>query len=230
MAEMPVSVSDLMSTGVFALRTDDMIALADEVIQLGHIRHLPVVDEKGVVCGILTQRDLLRALIDAGTGAEAASTSISVGKVMVAPVITATPGTPLHLAAHIMRKRSIGCLPVVDAGRLVGVLTESDFVGAFTDPALGVEDETLEPGPFRRELELLHRMRDELRLHLHLAAKDTRDRFEEAERRWHQLDARLRRLADESQDSLEEARGAAAHVLDELRSSYADIKKLLTGG
>lgn len=229
MAEMPASVSDLMSTGVFTLRTDDVISLADEVIQLGQIRHLPVLDQRGVVCGILTQRDLLRALIDAGTGAKAASTSISVGKVMVAPVITATPGTPLHLAAHIMRKRGIGCLPVVDAGRLVGVLTESDFVGAFTDPALGVEDE-MEPGPFQRELELLHRLRDELRLHLHLAAKDTRDRFEEAERRWRQLDARLRRLADESQDALEEARGAAAHVIDELRSSYADIKKLLTGG
>jgi CBS domain-containing membrane protein len=54
-----------------------------------------------------------------------------VKEAMVSDVVTTTPDTPLPRAAASMLARQIGCLPVVDAGKLVGIITESDFVAQF---------------------------------------------------------------------------------------------------
>ena len=93
-----------------------------------------IVDEDGSLVGIVSQRDLfqsalLRALGYGSRARDHVLSSVVVKEVMTEPVITSTPGTVLADAASVMVERKIGCLPVVEQGALVGILTEGDFVG-----------------------------------------------------------------------------------------------------
>ena len=103
-------------------------------MRLGRVRHLPVVDDDDLtVVGIVTQRDLFRdALAQAlGYGRHAQRKlldTLSVKDVMATEVVTASPDASLVEAAKILTERKIGCLPVVENGSLVGILTEGDFV------------------------------------------------------------------------------------------------------
>ena len=102
-------------------------------MRLGRIRHLPVVDEDGALAGIVSQRDLFHSgLIRAlGYGAHAqqqALATVAIKEAMNTDVVTTTPETLLREAAGTMFERKIGCLVVVDGGRIAGILAESDFV------------------------------------------------------------------------------------------------------
>jgi CBS domain-containing membrane protein len=102
-------------------------------MRLGRIRHLPVRDEDGTLAGIVSQRDLfhsglLRAL---GYGAHARERVLEgslVKEAMKSEVVTTTPETSLEDAANLMLERKIGCLVVLTDGKIVGILTEADFV------------------------------------------------------------------------------------------------------
>ncbi|MCP4035705.1 MAG: CBS domain-containing protein [bacterium] len=125
-------VRDLMTEEAVTFRRDDELILADQLMQLGRIRHIPVVADDGTsVIGILSQRDLFRGalarLLDGG--GTAAAKTLSVGEVMVTEVMTVSPDETVAKAAETMLRDKIGCLPVVEAGAgLVGILTEADFV------------------------------------------------------------------------------------------------------
>ena len=129
-----LKVRDVMSADPTTLKRNDKLTLADDIMRLGRIRHLPVVDDDGhVLVGIVSQRDLFRdALAQAlGYGKHAQRKildTLSVKEVMASDVVTTSPDTPLIGAARLLTERKIGCLPVVDNGRLVGILTEGDFV------------------------------------------------------------------------------------------------------
>jgi CBS domain-containing membrane protein len=126
-------VSDIMTRELITLNRNDSLTTADDVMRLGRIRHIIVVHDDGELAGVLSQRDLflgglLRAL---GYGSHAKTQALStmfVKDAMAAEPITTTPTTKLTDAAAIMLKNKIGCLPVVDKGKLVGIVTESDFV------------------------------------------------------------------------------------------------------
>jgi CBS domain-containing protein len=127
-----------MQREVATLQRNDKLTIADDVMRLGRIRHLPVVDEESSepVVGIVSQRDLFRGALTRAFGyGEVARrkvmASIVVKEVMTTPVLTTTPDVPLREAARTMLEKKIGCLPVVDGGKLVGILTESDFVALF---------------------------------------------------------------------------------------------------
>jgi len=99
------------------------------------IRHVPVVSADGLV-GVISDRDVREALPspigpDGAAEYAAAMDHIAVWKVMAEQVITVTPRTPLAQAAHLLADRKIGCLPVIEAGRLVGIVTETDVLRAF---------------------------------------------------------------------------------------------------
>lgn len=134
----PSLVSDLMSREVVTLRRDDEIALADDLMNLGRVRHIPVVDAHDELVGILTQRDLFRSALlqtlseDRGPR-EAALRGVRIHRVMTTEVVTTNPATPIRIAAELMFKQKIGCLPVLLDGDLVGILTEADFVRAFAE-------------------------------------------------------------------------------------------------
>jgi len=127
------SVRDLMTSTVVTLERNETLRTADDVMRLGRIRHLPIVDEEGALAGIVSQRDLfhgglVRAL---GFGSHAhgkALDSVSVKEAMHAEVLTIAPDAPLADAARTMMERKIGCLVVVENGRIAGILTEGDFV------------------------------------------------------------------------------------------------------
>jgi CBS domain-containing protein len=102
------------------------------------VRHLPVLDEDGEVCAVVSQRDLFRgALLRAlGYGARAEELmlrQVAVKEAMSADVQTTAPDTPVAEAARLMIERKIGCLPVIENGRLVGIVTETDFVRLVAD-------------------------------------------------------------------------------------------------
>lgn len=129
-----LKVRDVMTADPTTLKRNDKLTLADDIMRLGRVRHLPVVDDDDqTLVGIVTQRDLFRdALAQAlGYGKHAQRKildSLSVKDVMHTGVITTTPDTSLVDAAKLLTERKIGCLPVVENSRLVGILTEGDFV------------------------------------------------------------------------------------------------------
>jgi CBS domain-containing membrane protein len=127
-------VRDLMSPEVATVGRNDRLTIADDLMRLGRVRHTPVLDDDGqTLVGILSQRDLFRgALARAlGYGAHAQQKmlgSLLVKEVMTNDPITIGPDASAAEAARLMLARKIGCLPVVEDGELVGILTESDFL------------------------------------------------------------------------------------------------------
>jgi CBS domain-containing membrane protein len=128
-----LKVRDVMSREVRTVARNDQLGVADKLMKDERIRHLPVIDESGDVCAVVSQRDLFRgALLRAlGYGSRAEETvlrQVVVKEAMSAELVTTTPGTSVAEAARVMIERRIGCLPVLDAGKLVGIVTETDFV------------------------------------------------------------------------------------------------------
>ncbi len=124
-----------MTDSVATLRRNDVLGIADEVMRLGRIRHLPVVedDDEMALAGIITQRDLFRGSLARALGyGEVAQRrlldTLVVKEVMTSEVVTVAPDVALDAAARLMMTQKIGCLPVVEDGKLVGILTEGDFV------------------------------------------------------------------------------------------------------
>ena len=129
------NVSDLMSSDVVTLEQHETLSIADRVMTLGRIRHMPVVSE-GRVVGLISQRNLLHnaltdALGDSRSDNMEVLNSIKVSECMTKDPETCSSTTSLAEAADMMLKHKYGCLPVVDDDALVGILTESDFVAAF---------------------------------------------------------------------------------------------------
>jgi len=136
MSDRNLLVEDVMSTKVVTLQRNDKLSVADEVMKQERIRHIPVLDGDGALCGIITQRDLFRGIIlrSLGYGSRAEEKMLdmlSIKDAMHEDVITTTPDTPLAEAARTMLENKIGCLPVVDGERLSGLLSEADFVKRF---------------------------------------------------------------------------------------------------
>ncbi len=126
-------VRDVMSSPVTTLDPNDKLATAADVMSLGRIRHLPVVDDEGDLVGVVTQRDLfhnalLKALGYGTSGAHKLQGMFSVKEAMSTEVVTTTPKTSLRDAAKLMLQHKYGCLPVLEGDKLVGILTEADFV------------------------------------------------------------------------------------------------------
>ena len=140
-------VRDLMTKDIVTLGRNDKLLVADDVMRLGRIRHLPIVDEDGRLAGILSQRDLfhsglMRAL---GYGAHAQRRVldlVDVKEAMRTEVVTTTPDTALRDAARTMREHKIGCLVVMEGERIAGILTESDFVKCVAENAGEADRET----------------------------------------------------------------------------------------
>jgi len=130
---MEMLVRDLMTPEVVTLEADESLLLADDVMRLARIRHLPVVD-RGRLVGLVSHRDMLRASVSSLAGlsrTEEASIkgAIPVREVMKREVRTVRPDDTARAACELILEWKLGCLPVVDGdGRLVGILTEADFV------------------------------------------------------------------------------------------------------
>ncbi|MEW6268715.1 MAG: CBS domain-containing protein [Thermodesulfobacteriota bacterium] len=137
-------VRHVMTPVVRTLRHDDHLEVADELMAGHRIRHLPVLDERGVVCGIVSQRDLFRgalakALGYGRTAQHRLHSTLRVREVMSPHVVTIGPFEPIENAARLMLEHKIGCLPVVDGQKLVGIVTETDFVELVLEGSGGLD-------------------------------------------------------------------------------------------
>ena len=119
-------VGELMTRELITLKETQNLALADELLRLNRIRHLPVVRQSKLV-GLITHRDLLKA-----TGLKCpdpVKQPLWVSDIMTREVLTVGPDTPLRQAVTMMLSNKFGCLPVVgEEGSLLGILTEADLV------------------------------------------------------------------------------------------------------
>jgi acetoin utilization protein AcuB len=113
-------LGDIMENSVATISTDDTADLAWEKMRRERIHHLVVMNGCSVV-GVLSARDL------GGTRGGRLREAQTVGDMMTANVVTATPTTTVREAANLLRGRSIGCLPVIDKGALRGIVTITDL-------------------------------------------------------------------------------------------------------
>lgn len=126
-------VGSLMSSELLSVEQNQKLSTVEDVMRMGRVRHVLVVDEDGELVGVVSQRDLflgglLRALGYGSRAKEHALDTLRVKDAMKTELVTTSPDTSLESAARLMAEKKIGCLPVLEAGRLVGILTEGDFV------------------------------------------------------------------------------------------------------
>lgn len=100
------------------------------------IRHVPVVHAKGTLVGILSDRDIKTHAVSVDSDQPALAQqahleSISVAKAMIRDVITVEPEAPMSEAALLMKEHRIDCLPVVQQGRVIGIVTSTDILDYF---------------------------------------------------------------------------------------------------
>lgn len=114
------TINELMTTDVVTMKPRQSLRSAADEVRFGRIRHLPVVDDHGVLVGLVTQRDLLAAGSDLDR---------PIADIMQRDIKTVSPTTSACEAAYLLLRHDIGCVPVTDAdGKLVGIVTDTDFV------------------------------------------------------------------------------------------------------
>jgi CBS domain-containing protein len=231
-------VSEIMRHEVATLAPDDTLDLGDDIMNLGRVRHMPVLDGVQLV-GMVSRRDVLAASLSRALDFEPASrrsflSSVEVAEVMTKEVITVSPETTLSEAAELLIERRVGALPVVEpGGGLVGLVTETDLLAE----AYGVaadEEEKIEVSKatefsewLEGELGDLRRARDELRVQAHLAKAEVRDRWAEAEKGLSSLEGRAKRTARAAEKPLQQLQADARKLVADLRESYRQIRKAL---
>jgi CBS domain-containing protein len=123
---------EIMMGSPVTLTPDDTLDLANDVISLGRIRHIPVMDG-GQLVGLLSERDLIGAAANRIFGLKQKSRSALlkaelIKNVMKKRVVTVAPETPIKELASLMAEKKIGCVPVVDNGTLVGLITTTNVL------------------------------------------------------------------------------------------------------
>ena len=122
----PLTVEEFMETDLFTVHEDDLIEMVAHMMDWRKIRHMPVENTKGKLIGLITSRMMLRYFANGKTvNGEKVD---AVREIMIADPITIHPNANIVEAMHLMRERKIGCLPVVNDGELIGIITEMDFV------------------------------------------------------------------------------------------------------
>ena len=127
-----MKVKDIMVKEVATLDVDDELSLANDIMRLGRIRHLPVVSGESLV-GIISERDLFRSSLAHALGYGNKDTrevmkTLHIKDVMVKQVVTVPPDMELKDAVALMVDRKIGCRPVVQDHKLQGLITETDIL------------------------------------------------------------------------------------------------------
>ncbi len=124
-----VYASELMSEPVITLDPEATLDEAAALFEDRRFRHVPVLDERRRIIGVLSDRDLLRA--SRGDDRE----NLRVADLMATHVLTAAPDTLLREIARLLLLHRIGCMPIVEETTLVGIITRSDLLRALVTEA-----------------------------------------------------------------------------------------------
>ena len=131
-------VSQYMQTDFLTVQPDDPVELVADLMSWERIRHVPVEDATGKLVGLVTSRAVLRHLAALAkkhsiTTDEPEESGVAVADIMRTDLLTVTPDTLTVDAIAIMRRQRVGCLPVVQDGHIVAMITEEDFMGIAAD-------------------------------------------------------------------------------------------------
>ncbi len=131
-----MTIRELMTGGLITVRRETPVLEARDLMAKERIRHLLVTDAGGALVGIVTDRDIRLNLPSQATSLSVWEinhlfTKLTIGQVMTRSVITIGPARPARDGAQLMLDHTIGALPVLDDGHLVGIITETDIVRAF---------------------------------------------------------------------------------------------------
>ena len=147
------TIEEVMTTELITISPSTNLAEARNLMQENRIHHLPVVDENNDLVGLLTLTDVLAAtdsrLRDDDSRIHARD--IHVRDVMVTDVITVDARASLRQAALFIEKHKIGCLPVVRDRKLMGIITDTDFVAVainLLEQLEETEDDDIDPDDF----------------------------------------------------------------------------------
>lgn len=127
-----MQVKDIMSTDIEVVGRNDDLRQVEALMVAKKLRHVPVL-ENGELVAIVSQRDLFKAMLSSAMGygdkiEKAYLHSVQVKKIMTYPVVTVAPDTSVGEAADLMLHKGIGCLPVIDGAKLVGMVTKTDLL------------------------------------------------------------------------------------------------------
>jgi len=139
-----MKVGDIMSTNVVTVTEDTLVNDAKKIMDAHRIRRLPVM-KKDKLVGLVTKHMLLEASPSPATSLNIWElhyllSKMTVKEIMVKNPFTISPGMPVEEALQLGQEKGYGAFPVVDDGRLVGVVTESDIVRMMTR-VLGVKEQ-----------------------------------------------------------------------------------------
>lgn len=131
-------VRDRMTPDPTTITPDTSLKDALGLIRSRRFRHLPVVDQQGKLVGITTEKDLVYASPSPDRSLSVFEidyllSRIAVGQVMKREVVTVSPDLPIEEAARVMVDHRIGCLPVLEDGELVGIISDTDMFRVFVE-------------------------------------------------------------------------------------------------
>jgi acetoin utilization protein AcuB len=135
-------VRDVMTHNVVTVPGNMPILEAERILEFHKFERLPVVD-KGKLVGIVTKDNLLKASPSQATALTRAElhylmSRLTVKEIMKKDVITVTPDTTIERAAAIAQENRVGCLPVVEGERVVGIVTTNDVFYKVVNPLFGI--------------------------------------------------------------------------------------------
>ncbi|MCA9690917.1 MAG: CBS domain-containing protein [Myxococcales bacterium] len=120
------TVGQFMTTDLFTVRPGDIVDLAANVMDWEHIRHVPVEDDDGRLVGMVSHRALLNLIAQGDEPDD--DEPVLISTIMSPTPVTVTPETGTLEAIRLMREHRVSALPVLDEGRLVGIITAGDFM------------------------------------------------------------------------------------------------------
>lgn len=139
-----MKVTDFMKTDLITVETKTPVMEAQEIMREKKIKRLPVM-KKGKLVGLVTKHMLLEASPSSATSLSVYEmnyllSKMTVDEIMVKDPVTIPPDYPVEAAIWLGKKHGIGAFPVVDDGKLVGIITEHDITGVLSK-VLGLESE-----------------------------------------------------------------------------------------
>jgi CBS domain-containing protein len=128
-----ITVNEIMSTDLQTLHESDTVHDARKLMTERHIRHIPILDQDGILKGLVTQRDILAATlskIEDASNEERLSFELSVPlkEIMTQNISVIDRHANIRKAALRLQSHKHGCLPVVADGKLIGIVTDTDFI------------------------------------------------------------------------------------------------------
>lgn len=130
-------IRDIMTTRVATVSMDDRLGVIKDIFEQAHFRHLLVLEEE-VVVGVISDRDLFRAISpyldsEAEMSRDTETLNRRAHQIMSRQLVTIAPNLPLRDGIKLMLEKNVSCLPVLENGALVGIISWKDFLKTVLD-------------------------------------------------------------------------------------------------